>query len=484
MALCLSNMSELTASINEIIKEEFSVKDLRVLTSLTTALREQEYRDSIPEDVLASLMPVLNRLADEIEAGAGSGEAGAGAGGRQAGPLSLQMMAECFRAQRNACIQNTHNQNRLRELGCLELCVRVVGGLSQLNLYSTQAASEALRCGLQFLGNVAVGNQLCKDHIWNLCFPDKMLALLSVTDSKAVGYASMVLHCCLDQDKLQLMAQQQGGLALARRVIELCRTHPDLDWTILIATQHFLKSPVVVESIYACMEPLERVTLLQLVSAQLGDDCVITPGVARFLATHFQEDGAAVLSLATASADPQEALVVISLLDVLCEMTSDHKEFMFLQDQPGLLKSTVELLHRVHQLGKTSHNVFTPTQDFSSSSSSSSSPSISFKAHLVRFIGNLSHHHTHNQNLVRDLEGIPLILDNCSIDSKNPFISQWVLFTLRNLLEQNPENQEVVAALEKRGPADDSALLNLGFRLEERDGSLLLKPVNKDKGND
>lgn len=37
----------------------------------------------------------------------------------------------------------------------------------------------------------------------------------------------------------------------------------------------------------------------------------------------------------------QEALAVISLLDVLCEMTSDLQQFMFLQDHPDLLATTV-----------------------------------------------------------------------------------------------------------------------------------------------
>ena len=31
----------------------------------------------------------------------------------------------------------------------------------------------------------------------------------------------------------------------------------------------------------------------------------------------------------------------MSLLDVLCEMTSDLEQFMFLQDQAGLLQATV-----------------------------------------------------------------------------------------------------------------------------------------------
>lgn len=37
----------------------------------------------------------------------------------------------------------------------------------------------------------------------------------------------------------------------------------------------------------------------------------------------------------------QEALTVIGLLDVLCEMTSDLGEFMFLQEYPNLLETTV-----------------------------------------------------------------------------------------------------------------------------------------------
>lgn len=59
-------------------------------------------------------------------------------------------------------------------------------------------------------------------------------------------------------------------------------------------------------------------------------------------------------------------------------------------------------------------------------------------------------------------------------------ISQWSIFAIRNLLEHNKQNQELVAGLERRGTADYSALRELGFLVEERDGNLLLKPVRKD----
>lgn len=175
---------------------------------------------------------------------------------------------------------------------------------------------------------------------------------------------------------------------------------------------------------------------------------------------------------------------MISLLDVLCEMTSDLRQFMFLQDHTDLLVTTVELLEQVHAIGKASKNIFSSAQNFTSfgddEDSSSNSPVISFKAHLIRLIGNLCHNNTNNQDKVRELQGIHLILDNCSIDSNNPFISQWAIFAIRNLLEHNSQNQELVATLERVGITDYSALRELGFLVEERDGGLLLKPVRKD----
>ncbi len=54
--------------------------------------------------------------------------------------------------------------------------------------------------------------------------------LLSVEDEKAVNYASMVLHTCLDEAKVEELSEPQN-IQLALRVMELCRTQPELDWT-------------------------------------------------------------------------------------------------------------------------------------------------------------------------------------------------------------------------------------------------------------
>lgn len=62
-----------------------------------------------------------------------------------------------------------------------------------------------------------------------------------------------------------------------------------------------------------------------------------------------------------------------------------------------------------------------------------------------------------------------------------PVISQWAVFAIRNILEHNVENQKLVQGLRRQGVADDSVLRELGFCVQERDGSLLLRPLKKEK---
>lgn len=54
--------------------------------------------------------------------------------------------------------------------------------------------------------------------------------LLSEEDEKTVCYASMVLHTCLDEAKVEELSKPQN-MQVALRVMDLCRTRPDLDWT-------------------------------------------------------------------------------------------------------------------------------------------------------------------------------------------------------------------------------------------------------------
>ncbi|XP_034019717.1 ataxin-10 [Thalassophryne amazonica] len=483
MAASFRSWMNVSSAFSCILNEKLCRRHLEIVETLTTVLRDTEYREAVQEEIFSSLLTVLSRLCEELQ--------GASRDDQDQRGFTLQVTAECFRALRNSCVQCTRNQCMLRNLGFIDVSFKLLISLQNLTLESPDGIFEPLRCGIQFLGNLSVGNQRCKDDIWQLIFPKFLLQLLHVNDDKTVSYASMVLHTCLDEAKVEKLADSHH-IQLALRVMELCRVQPDLEWTIIIATHHFLKSPVLVKSMYAGMSDFDRVTLLELLLAQLkaeeSKDSCIPPDVAHFVACCFQKCCGDVLMLTTRSASSdevmEEARIVTVLLEVLCEMTSDRTEFMFLQDHPDLLLTTIELLQQVHAMGKASSNIFSATWNFSSLSIdgdfSPDCPVVNFKARLIRLIGNLCHSNTNNQNKVRELDGIPLILDNCNIDSNNPFISQWAIFAIRNLLEHNKQNQELVGSLERSGTVDYSALRDLGFEIEERDGSFLLKPVRKD----
>lgn len=91
-----------------------------------------------------------------------------------------------------------------------------------------------------------------------------------------------------------------------------------------------------------------------------------------------------------------------------------------------------------------------------------------FKSHLIRLIGNLCYKNKENQDKVSELDGIPLILDSCGIDDSNPFLTQWVVYAIRNLTEDNSRNQDLIAKMEEQGLADPSLLKKMGFEVEKR----------------
>ncbi|CAG9129849.1 hypothetical protein JYU34_010537 [Plutella xylostella] len=87
------------------------------------------------------------------------------------------------------------------------------------------------------------------------------------------------------------------------------------------------------------------------------------------------------------------------------------------------------------------------------------------KAALVRVLANLCWKNQANKRQMRELDVIPVLLDSCNIDARNPLIMQWVIFAIRNLCENCPENQEVIAKLTLQGPVDNEVLKDMGLTL-------------------
>lgn len=59
-----------------------------------------------------------------------------------------------------------------------------------------------------------------------------------------------------------------------------------------------------------------------------------------------------------------------------------------------------------------------------------------------------------------------------------PVLTQWVVYAIRNLTEENSQNQDLIAKMEEQGLADASLLKKMGFEVEKRGDKLILKPTS------
>ncbi|KAM9578365.1 ataxin-10 isoform 3-T3 [Guaruba guarouba] len=396
---------------------------LESVRALAGLFREAQHREMAKGSVFQDLLEILRSASSEVE------QAYKDSCELVDLDTCLLLIAECFRCLRNACVECAKNQHVMRNLGLISTSVHLIELLHGIQI-KEELLLTALRCSLQFLGNVAAGNGDSQNSIWKCAFPDLFL--------------------------------------------------------FLIVTDYLLKCPELIEALYAKLSNQERVTLLELMMVNVceknqhtSEEMNLFMRHADFLAGCFQDKYEAVLKLTSAEdTDDEEALVTIRLLDVLCEMTSNNGQLEYLQTLPGLLETAIDTLRLTHLAGKQTVNIFTATHAMTGQEEVLH-PAVDFKSHLIRLIGNLCYKNKENQDKVYELDGIPLILDNCSIDDNNPFVNPWAVYAIRNLTEQNERNQELIAQMEEKGLADNSALESMGLEIEKRDDKLILRSVRK-----
>lgn len=101
-----------------------------------------------------------------------------------------------------------------------------------------------------------------------------------------------------------------------------------------------------------------------------------------------------------------------------------------------------------------------------SPSSGKPCPYRGFRRDIVAVIGNCAYRRKEVQDEIRERGGLFVMLQQCVTDDDNPFLREWGLWCVRNLLEGNEENQKVVAELEMQGSVDVPQLREIGLRVE------------------
>ncbi|XP_078033324.1 ataxin-10 [Augochlora pura] len=225
------------------------------------------------------------------------------------------------------------------------------------------------------------------------------------------------------------------------------------------------------------------------------DELDFTEDMFLFLSERFCKITDLILKTADPCLDDMEPRESCELLNVLGIATS----ISYIKDNRSLFINCIYLLKTIQEIGKISNNYFTPMMKLSDVAQMmqdsnideleedtttvkleknenkeakqmrnlKSHPAFAFKSALIRVIGNLVHKNKEFQDLLREKDVIPLLLDCCNIDVKNPMIMEWSIMALRNLCEGNPENQKIIRNCSRIGVVENSVLQEMGLTLHE-----------------
>lgn len=262
------------------------------------------------------------------------------------------------------------------------------------------------------------------------------------------------------------------------------------------------------ENVYNNMAINEKLDLLEIIYNELWKSwqsdhyIVLTDDQAEFLALTFCKNSDLILKTVDTCVDSVDPTEIIFMLNILGLLTTRYK---FSKNARPLLINCKYLLMSLHMLGKEGDNYFTPITNLSQVAPSSQEettnvnslihdeativkcdpqdhPAYGFKAGLIQVIANMVHKNKMCQDLFREIDGIPLLMDCCNIDARNPLILQWTIFAVKNLCEGNPENQDVIRNCKMEGVPNNSVLETMGLTLHEdtAGNSIRIAPLRRD----
>uniref|UniRef100_A0A1B0CQV2 Ataxin-10 n=1 Tax=Lutzomyia longipalpis TaxID=7200 RepID=A0A1B0CQV2_LUTLO len=163
--------------------------------------------------------------------------------------------------------------------------------------------------------------------------------------------------------------------------------------------------------------------------------------------------------------DPKE---VMALLRCFVAVTGSEKYGKIYSQEGSFFINVCALLVAVQTLSSQGDAPFAPLgklEDFSSTSEAAQEAEkeifFELKTLLVRLIANLSHKNRKNQDLAREMKALLTICGCTTMDARNPMMKEWAIVALKNLLEGNAENQNVIHSLVNQGPAANEVLAEL-----------------------
>ncbi|CAK7340329.1 unnamed protein product [Dovyalis caffra] len=418
-----------------------------------------------------------------------------------------------LRLIRNLCAGEVANQKSFIELNGVEIFSTV---LRSKGVGSSEPDFGIIRIGLQVLANVSLAGKEHQQAIWGRLFHDELYVLAKFRSQGTCDPLCMIIYACCDGSP-ELVSQLCGdqGLPIVAEIIRTASLGNNfgLFCTIMIVFRICLEDihfPRLFSRLYGVgsyCENAEEISLsgdpflaeqaylLNIVSEILNErlkEITILNDFALCILEIFKKSVEVVefgsrgeSGLPTGSAVIDVLGYSLTILRDICASNArvgidgDLVDVVDKLLSSGLLDLLLCLLRDleppaiIRKAMKQANN-----QEATSSYFPKFCPYKGFRRDLVAVIGNCAYQRKHVQDDIRQKNGMLLMLQQAVIDEDNPFLREWGIWSLRNLLEGNSENQQAVAELELQGSVDMPELAGLGLRVEVDQNTRRPKLVN------
>ncbi|CAM8945126.1 unnamed protein product [Rhodiola kirilowii] len=398
-----------------------------------------------------------------------------------------ELLLSSLKLLRNLCAGDISNQNSFIEHKGVDSILYVLRSVRSLG----DLDDAIVRMSLQILGNVCLAGEKHQRAVWKLFFPVEFVEIAKIQRRDICDPLCMIIYTCSDgSDEIAMELFGDRGLSVLAEIIRTASRVGFVEhWFKLLISRTCLEethfallfsklSPAVGHDVHID-HPFsdEQAFLLQIVGDILNERLKEIIAPIKFASTVMD-----IFSKAVASADftsrcstglPTESPLInvlgysLTLIRDLCAQGDSKDGSAEVVDSlisSGLLELLLDLLCQLEPPAIVKKGM--KQAGSSSPFPSKLCPYKGFRRDIVGVIGNCAFHRKHVQDYIRKKNGIILLLQQCVIDEENPYLREWGFLSIRNLLEDNPENLKEAAELQIQGVVDVHELSLLGLKLE------------------
>lgn len=423
-------------------------------------------------------------------------------------PSGRHLLILSLKLIRNLCAGEVSNQDAFVEkngVGIVSNVLRAAAALSHPDL-------GIVRMGLQVLANSSLAGKEHQRAIWHCFFPEDFATIARVQSRETCDPLCMIIYTCCDGSTgLVTELCSDVGFPVVK---EILRTVSAVgfgeDWLKLILSRICLEEPhfprlfpnlnhvnnsKIAEDIEFGGDHFlpEQAFLLRMVSEILNErinEITLPSDFALFVFGVFKRSVGVSNSFSKCNSGLPTGSAAIDVLGysltILRDICACHSEGSLNEANSvdtlvssGLLELLLWLLKELEPPAII-RKALKQGDNGEEASSCSSRPCLykGFRRDIVAVIGNCAYRRKNVQDRIRQTNGILLLLQQCVTDEDNPFLREWGIWCVRNLLEYNAENQQAVAELELQGSVDVPQLSGLGLRVEVDPKTRRAKLVN------